>query len=87
MPITPITGSLFHADTQLQGLKAPAARLDLIAASLCAALVEDGTDAQGLQEAAPGDAVGEALDRDGWPDAADISFASFEAVERHGDGS
>ena len=68
-------------DQQLQGLKAPPARLDLVAAGLGAGLVEDGTHAQGLQEAAPRNAVGKALDRDGRPDATDVSLASFEAVE------
>ena len=74
-------------DEQLQGFKAPASRLDAVAAGLGAGLVEDGTDAQGLQEAAPRNAVGEALDRDCGPDAADIAVASFEAVERNGNGS
>ena len=74
-------------DEQLQGFKTPASGLDAVAAGLGAGLVEDGTDAQGLQEAAPRNAVGEALDRDCGPDAADIALASFEAVERNGNGS
>ena len=72
---------------QLQSFKTPASGLDAVTACFGAGLVEDRTHAQGLQEAAPRNAVGEALDRDRRPDAADISLASFEAVERNGDGS
>jgi integrase len=47
---------------QLQRPIAPAARRDLIHAGLDAVLVDDGADAEALQQAAAGDVVGQLLD-------------------------
>ena len=61
---------------------ATTARRDLEHAGLLAGVVGDCPDAQAHEEAAPGDVLGELLDRDARLDVADVRLAEQQFVER-----
>ena len=66
---------------QLQRPVAPSAGRDLIHPGLGAVRVQHGPHGEGLQQGAPGDVVGELLDRDARLDPAHIAGAQQQLVE------
>ena len=69
-------------DEQRQRLKAPAARRHLEHFGFLAGIIEDRPDIEALQQAAPGDVLGQFLDRDVGLDLADVRLAEHQLVER-----
>jgi hypothetical protein len=75
---------LAHAlllDQQFKRPKAAASGRNLEHAGVLAVAIDDRTDAEALQECAPGDVVGQFLDRNAGLDAAHIGLAQDELVE------
>ena len=74
-------GQALLLDQQFERPVAAAARRDLEHASLGALGVEDRADAETLQERAPGDVLGQLLDRDAGLHAPDVALAQDQLVE------
>ena len=68
-------------DQALEGPVAAAAGRDLELAGLGALGVEDRPDVEALQEPAPGDVLGQVLDRDAGLQAPDVRLAEHQLVE------
>ncbi len=68
---------------KLEGAVSTPARRHLEHAGLRAVGVDDGTDAEALQQGALRDALGQLLDRDARLDAANIRLAQDQLVERN----
>ena len=74
-------GQALLLDQQFERPEAPAAGRDLEHAGLLAVGVENRPDAEALQERAPGDVLGQFLDRDAGLHAPDVGLAEHQLVE------
>lgn len=68
-------------DQELQGLEAPPTRRHLVRARLLTVPVPHGSHAQGLQQATPGDVLGQLLDAHTGLDAAHVGLAQHKLVQ------
>ena len=74
-------GEALLLDEELQRAEATPARRHFVHAGFLAVGIEHRPDVEGLDETAPGDRLGQLVDRDASLDAADVRLAQHQLVE------